>query len=268
MKTTHVAIDSGNSDEAGVVIDQRFETRGVEVLFAHQIDQHTRIEIAAARSHDHPTGRGQTHAGVNGLTAFNGGETGAIAEMRNYQSIRQSAPKLAYDRLARKAVKSIAVDAIRSQLQGERQGARDIWHSSVKRRIEAGHLWQLREVLLREANDRQRRRMVQRREDGCPFELPQHRFVDQAMAAKIRPTVHHAMPDRGRLGLFAVCEKRPDACDRVLLGSKMRRFGNQRLVVRVFRPELALAVADRLGFAREKHLRDGRLDLVKSELER
>ena len=155
--------------------------------FAHQIDQHARIEIAAARSHDHPTGRGQTHAGVNGLTAFNGGETGAIAEMRNYQSIRQIVPKLAYKRLARKAVKSIAVDAIRSQFQGERQGARDIWHPSVKRRIEAGHLWQLREVLLREANDRQRRRIMQWREDGCRFELPQHRFVDQAMAARFGP---------------------------------------------------------------------------------
>ncbi len=123
MQTAHVAIDSGNSEEAGVVIDQRFETRGVEVLFARQIDQHTRIEIAAARSHDHPTGRGQTHAGVNGLTAFNGGETGAIAEMRNYQSIRQIVPKLAYDRLARKAVKSIAVDAIRPQLQGGAAGS-------------------------------------------------------------------------------------------------------------------------------------------------
>jgi hypothetical protein len=138
----------------------------------------------------------------------------------------------------------------------------------VKRRIEAGHLWQLREVLLREANDRQRRRIVQWREDGCRFELPQHRFVDQAMAAKIWPTVHHAMPDRGRLGLFAVCEKCPDACHRVLLGSEIRRFGHQWLVVCVFRPELAFAVADRLGLAREKHLRDGRLDLVKSELER
>jgi hypothetical protein len=31
------------------------------------------------------------------LTAFNGGETGAIAEMRNYQSIRQIVPKLTTD---------------------------------------------------------------------------------------------------------------------------------------------------------------------------
>ena len=120
MQTTHVAIDSGNYKEAGVVIDQRFETRGVEFLFAHQIDQHTRIEIAAARSHDHPTRRGQTHAGINGLTAFNGGETSAIAEVQDYQSMRQIAAKLAYDRLARKAVKSIAVNALRSQFQGER----------------------------------------------------------------------------------------------------------------------------------------------------
>src|ERR1035441_4394701 len=78
MQPPHVAIESG------VVIDQRLETRGIEVLFAHQIDQHTGIEIAAARPHDHPTGWGQTHAGVNGLAAFNGSETGAIAEMRNY----------------------------------------------------------------------------------------------------------------------------------------------------------------------------------------
>ena len=114
MQPTHVAIDSGNSEESGVVIDQRLETRGIEVLFAHQIDQHTGIEIAAARPHDHPTGWGQTHAGVNGLAAFNGSETGAIAEMRNYYPIRPAAPKLAHDRLARKAVESIAAYAIRS----------------------------------------------------------------------------------------------------------------------------------------------------------
>ena len=251
MQTTHIAIDAGNAEEAGLVINQRFETRSVEVLFAHQIDQHTRIQIAAARSHDHPAGRGQTHAGVNGLTAFNGGETGAIAEMQNDESIRQIVPKLAYDRLARKAVKSIAVDATRSQCCGDWQSARDIWHAGVERRIEAGHLRQLREVLLREANDRQRRRIVQGREDGCRFELAQHRVVHQTMAAKIWATMHHAMPDCGRLRLIAVCEKRLDAYDRVLLVSKTRRFANQRLTIRVFDPEPALAVPDRLGLARD-----------------
>ena len=93
-------------------------------------------------------------------------------------------------------MKSIAADAIRSHFYGYRQGARDIWHPSVKRRVKACHLRELREVLLRETNDQQRRRIVQRSEGGCRFELPQHHFVDQAMAAEIWPTVHHAMPDR------------------------------------------------------------------------
>ena len=139
--------------------------------------------------------------------------------MRNDQSIRPIVSELSHDRLAGKAVKSITVDAIRSQFQRDRQCARHIRHPSVKCRIEAGDLRQPREVLLRETNDRQCRRIVQWREGGSRFELPQHGVVDQAMVAKIRAPVHHAMPDRGRLDLVAVCEKRPDACNRVLLGS-------------------------------------------------
>ena len=91
----------------------------------------------------------------------------------------------------------------------------------------------------------------------CRFELPQHGIVDQAMAAKTRPAMHHPMPDRNRLGFFAVREKRPDACERFPLSFEIRRFGNQRLVVRVFDPELALAATDRLRLARKEHLRDG-----------
>ena len=40
MQTTHVAINPGNSEEAGVVIDQRFETRGVEVLRRQEMAKH------------------------------------------------------------------------------------------------------------------------------------------------------------------------------------------------------------------------------------
>ncbi len=109
---------------------------------------------------------------------------------------------------------------------------------------------------------------MQRREGGCCFELPQHGVVDQAMATKIRPTVHYAMPDRDRLDLSTVREKPPDARDRVLLGSEICRFGSQQIVISVSRPELALAATDRLDLAREKHLRDERFDPVKSELER
>src|SRR5258707_13385025 len=66
MQTTHVAVDSGNPEETGTVIDQRFKARGVEILLACQIDQDAGIEIATARPHDHSAGWGQAHAGVNG----------------------------------------------------------------------------------------------------------------------------------------------------------------------------------------------------------
>jgi hypothetical protein len=123
-------------------------------------------------------------------------------------------------------------------------------------------------MLLCEANDRQRRRVVQRREGGCCFELTQNGVIDQAMATKIWPTMHYAMPDRDRLGLSTVSEKPSDARDRVLMGSEICRFGSQLIVISVSRPELALTATDRLGLAREKHLRDERFDQVKSELER
>jgi len=221
------------------VIDQRFKARGVEILLACQIDQDAGIEISTAGPHDRSAGWGQAHAGVNGMTALDGGDANAIAEMRDDEPIRRIVSELAHNRLAGKAVKSIALDATRSQFLGEGKGARDIRHPSVKRRIEAGNLWQLRKMLLREANDRQRRRIVQRREGGCCFELTQHGVVDQAMATKIRPTVHYAMPDRDRLGLSTVREKPPDARDRVPMGSEICRFGSQRIVISVSRPKLA-----------------------------
>jgi hypothetical protein len=70
MQTPHVAANARNSQEAGTAIDQPFEHCRVELLFTHQIYQNTRIEIAAARAHDHPAGRGQSHAGIDRFAAF------------------------------------------------------------------------------------------------------------------------------------------------------------------------------------------------------
>ncbi len=206
------------------MIDERFETRGVEVLFPQQVYQNARIEIAAARPHDRPSGRGQAHAGIYGLAAFDGGDTGAIAQMRNDQSIRPIIPKLSHDRLAGKAMKPVALNAARPQPPRDRQCTRDIRHPGVKYRIEAGDLWQLWEMLLRKSDNGQGWRIVQWSKGDGSFDLPQHGVVDQAMTTKIGPTVHHAMSDRRRLGIVAIIQERSDACERILLRSKIRRF--------------------------------------------
>src|SRR5271156_6229024 len=89
------------------LIDQLFERGGIELLFTHQIDQNTWIEIAAARAHDDPAGRGQSHAGVDRFAPFDRGDACAIAEMGDYQAVRQIVSKLVHDRFARKAVKPV-----------------------------------------------------------------------------------------------------------------------------------------------------------------
>ena len=72
------------------MIDQLFEHGCIELLFTRQIDQHARVEIAAARAHDHATGWGQPHAGVDRLSVLDRGDAGAVAEMGDDQAVRRS----------------------------------------------------------------------------------------------------------------------------------------------------------------------------------
>src|ERR1700680_3875253 len=120
MEAPHVAANARYPQEAGAVIDQLFEHGRIEFLLPHQIDQDAGIEIAAARAHDHPAGWGQSHAGVDRFAAPDRGDAGAIAEMGNYQAVRQIPTKLAHDRLTRKAVKSVALATLRLQFLSDR----------------------------------------------------------------------------------------------------------------------------------------------------
>ena len=95
-------------------------------------------------------------------------------------------------------MKPVALDALRLQFLGDRKDARDLRQSGVKGGVETRHLRKAGKMLLREADDRQSRRSMQRREGGCRLKLPQDRIVDQAMLAQLRSAMHDAMPDGGR----------------------------------------------------------------------
>ena len=60
-------------------------------FLSREIDQNARIEIAAAGAHDHSAGRGQSHAGIDGLAALDRGNARAVAKMSNYQPVGQIA---------------------------------------------------------------------------------------------------------------------------------------------------------------------------------
>jgi len=60
--------------------------------------------------------------------------------MSDDETLRRGSLKLMQDRFAGKAMKSVAVDAQRLQIPGNRQHAHDIGHRGVKRSVEARHL--------------------------------------------------------------------------------------------------------------------------------
>ena len=169
MQPTHIAANARDPHETGTVVDQLFEPGRVEPLFAHQVEQNAGIEIAAARAHDDPAGRGQAHAGVDRLAVLDRGDAGAVAEMGDDQAIGQIVAKLAHDRFARQPVKSVALDAFGLQFLGDRQDPRDVGQFGVKGGVEARRLRQPREMLSCETDDRQGGRRMQRRETQSPL---------------------------------------------------------------------------------------------------
>jgi hypothetical protein len=65
----------------------------------------------------------------------------------------------------------------------------------MKLGVETRHLRHAGKVRLRQADERQRGRCVQRRKGRGGLQLPQHRIVDAAMLAQRRPAMHDAVPD-------------------------------------------------------------------------
>src|SRR3984893_16323821 len=137
--------------------------------------------------------------------------------MGDDQAVRQIASKLMDDRFAGKAVKAVALDPLRLEFLGDRKHTRDIGHSGVKCGVEKCNLWKPRKMLLGEADDRQSRRRMQRREGGSSFQLQQHRLVNQAMLLELRSAMDDSVSDGGRRRHFGVGKELSDATDRIPL---------------------------------------------------
>ena len=59
-----------------------------------------RIKIAAACAHNHAASWGQSHTGVDRFAVFDRGHARTIAEMGDYETVRQIVRKLLHDRFA------------------------------------------------------------------------------------------------------------------------------------------------------------------------
>src|ERR1700720_4886761 len=157
------------------MIDQLFEHGGIEFLLAQKMDQNSRIDIAAPRAHDHAAGWRQTHAGVDRFSGSDRGHACTIAEMGNHEAVRQIVCKLMHDRFTRKAVKSVTLNSFRLQFLRDRKDTCERRQFRMEGRVETRRLRKPRKMLLCEADDRQSRWNMQRREGGYHLELRQDR---------------------------------------------------------------------------------------------
>ena len=107
-------------------------------------------------------------------------------------------------------------------------------------------------MFLREADDRQSRWNMQRREGDRRFELRQDRGVDEAMLPELRAPVNNSMSDCGRRRHPGVVEKPSDASDCFALAENGTRLGEQYASARIFCMEIAAFAAYRFGLAREQ----------------
>ena len=113
-------------------------------------------------------------------------------------------------------MKTVPLYALPLQFSGDRQNAGHVWHASVKDGVEARHLRQPGEKLLRGADDCQRSGGVQRRKGRCSFQLPQHCVVNEAMLAQRRAAVYDAVTYGCGQGQASFGELVRHACNGVL----------------------------------------------------
>ena len=126
---------------------------------------------------------------------------------------RSAAAQLPHDGLERQAVESVALDALRLQFFGNWQHPGDVGQTGMKLGVETRHLGHAGKVGLRQADERQRLRRVQRREGRSGLQLAQQRSVHQTMLAQGRPAVHDAVPNGVGWRHAGLCEHAGDALE-------------------------------------------------------
>jgi hypothetical protein len=142
-------------------------------------------------------------------------------------------------------------------------------HRAVKGRVEACILLCVRQKLLRLANQRHRRRNVNRRELRRSHQLLNQSIVDQLMLAKMRSAMHHSVPNRRRTVVPKPPHKIEDFLERMALrieGISLIQFRSAGSVLDLQAP---IGMANTAGPTRQHQHRIAlTLRLIEPELQR
>jgi hypothetical protein len=126
--------------------------------------------------------------------------------MGNYETLGPILGELPQNRLARQAVKSIALDAYSLERFWKRENAGDIRQTRVKCRVETPNLRNPWEMASRSRDDTERGWYMQWRERRRHLESPQRAFIENAMTSQVRPTMDNPVSNRIRRADFPIAK--------------------------------------------------------------
>ncbi len=106
----HVGFAVGEGEEAALMVEELFERVSGQVFVAEEVDEDAGVEVAAAGAHGDAAGGREAHGGVDGFAVEDGGDAGAVAEVRDDEALRDGR-EARDDGLAGEAVEAVADDA-------------------------------------------------------------------------------------------------------------------------------------------------------------
>ena len=82
----HVAGDAGYSEQTRLLVEQLFDRSRIQLQFVHQIQDHTRIQTAAACAHRQSVHGGEGHRAGDASASVNSTHAGAVAQVQNHRA--------------------------------------------------------------------------------------------------------------------------------------------------------------------------------------
>ena len=169
LEAAHVGFPPGERSEAGLAIEEGFESVGVEAVVAHEKDEDAGVEVSGAGGHGDAAGGGESHAGVDGAAVEDGGEAGSVAEVSARRRGRDLRTEAVKDGFVGEAVEAVSLDAFVVDRSGGDSGRRSpAWWRG--RRCRSRRTAALGEEGFGFADERERGGNVQRGEVECGFE--------------------------------------------------------------------------------------------------
>ena len=245
----HVAGLSGDAEESGLLVEEGVDLLGGEAALLLEEDDGGGVHISGAGSHDQAGQGGESHGGVDNLSALHRAEAGAVAQMAGddagglgIQSQEfADAPVDVFMAGAVEAVFPHAVFLVVFLGDGVEIGLR--LHGHVEGGVEDGHIGDAGEVLLAGLDAAQVGGVVEGAQGKALAHAGFDGLVNDAGLGELHAAVEDAVPDGLDFG-----EVLDDAG---LAAGHLRADGRQRLAVagdlQGFLPLLALCLVGQLG---------------------